>query len=104
MAMVDILLDAFTHEKITVENETEEESVIKQFLNHYKITNNKDDIVLGKELEHFGTKIKSELQLIGVEYKKATKGDFRNKWVYVGIKRTQDDSVGCQDDSADLMI
>jgi len=104
MAMVDILLDAFTHEKITVENETEEESVIKQFLNHYEITNDKDDIVLGKELEQFGSKIKSELKLIGIEYKKGTKGDFRNKWVYVGIKRTQDDSVGCQEDSADLMI
>jgi len=97
MAMVDILLDAFTHEKITVESESEEQSVVKKFLEVYEITGG-DDEVLGAELKPFGSKIKSELQMLGVGYKKSRTGEKKNKWVYIGIKRKeiQDDKPGCQ--------
>jgi hypothetical protein len=100
MAMVDILLDAFTHEKITVEMESEEQSVVKQFLEVYEITNDKEDMILGSELKSFGSKIKSELQMLGIEYKKCKLRDslFRDKAVYVGIKRKpeKDDKPSCQ--------
>ena len=70
---------------------------MKQFLEVYEITGG-DDEVLGAKLKSFGSKIKSELQMLGVIYKKATKGDNRMKWVYIGIKRKpeKDDEPGCQ--------
>ena len=53
---------------------------------------------MGAELDHFGPKIKAELKQLGVIYKKCkSKGEFRDKWVYAGVKRKEEDNVGHQE-------
>jgi len=65
----------------------EDISPIEEFLSNYEITRSKNDMVLGTEIHDiYDKKIKKELKTLGIEYKKCTKtGEFRNKWVYVGI-------------------
>ncbi len=50
-----------------------------------------EDVVIGSDLNYLGKKIKDELQLIGVSYKQCTKGEYRKKWCFYGIKKKSDE-------------
>jgi hypothetical protein len=91
-AMIQILLNHYTSTPIVVKPEIDiEESVIQLFLKDWDIVADKSITVLGNELNYLGCKIRSELNEIGIEYKKHRKNDdFKNKWCYYGIQRKQE--------------
>jgi len=98
LAFIQIMFEAFQDKPITVETEIMiSNPIMNAFYEDWIVTGDKEDVVLGTELEYLGKKLKSELKLIGVDYKKSTaRNETRNKWVYVGIQRKEKDSVGCQ--------
>ena len=99
LAFIQLMLESFKDKTITVETEiVVSNPVINAFYEDWIVTGEKDDVVLGAELEYLGKKLKAELKLIGVEYKKCgIRGDLKNKWVYAGLKRKhKEESAGCQ--------
>jgi hypothetical protein len=44
------------------------QSIMNAFYDDWIVTGNKEDVVLGADLEYLGKKLKSELKLIGVDY------------------------------------
>jgi hypothetical protein len=91
LKMISILLHHYNEEAVKVilteVPDAEDVFPIEDFLENYKLTLNKDDMILGSDIhEQYGKKIRKELKSLGVEYKKCTKsGGYRNKWVYSGI-------------------
>jgi len=88
MAFIQLMLEAYDDRAIHVEVETEvANTLLSAFSVDWEVTNNPEDIVPLKDLEYLGKKIKAELQVLGVECKKCTRGENRNKWCFHGIKR-----------------
>jgi hypothetical protein len=88
--IVSLLLSRFKDEPIRVllaDIEDEEDmSPFTKLQESYKITRIETHMVLGNDIhDMFGKKIKAELKANGVEYIKTKKGEFRDKWVYVGL-------------------
>jgi hypothetical protein len=99
LAFIQLMLESFKDKTVTVETEiVVSNPVINAFYEDWIVTGEKDDVVLGAELEYLGKKLKAELKLIGVEYKKCgIRGNLKNKWVYAGLKRKhKEESAGCQ--------
>jgi hypothetical protein len=98
LAFIQLMYESFKDSPITVETENViSNPVMNSFYEDWTITGDKEHVVLGAELEYLGKKLKSELKLIGIDYKKFKKGEFRDKWVYIGIQRKEkEDSVGSQ--------
>ena len=76
-------------------DEDSNQSLPQRILNEYIITHSKNDNILCSEINIKGfdkSKVTKSLEEMGVDKKKATKGENRNKWVYIGIKKkTKDD-------------
>jgi len=90
-AMIHILLENFTMEKLVVHNEfTVEDSIITKFMNDWEIINDKSVSVRATELSYLGGKIKNELAMIGIECKKnKSRDENRDKLCFFGIKRKE---------------
>ena len=87
MALIDVLMNAYTDKQITVEYENIEPSLLQVLLRDYELTNQEEDIILLKELECYGRKIKAELKMVGIPCVKSKRGDAtRDKMVFIGIK------------------
>ena len=96
LKMVQLLLDNFRDKPIKpAPQETDEPQVpLERFLADYIITDNKDDFVRIKELkDEYGSKLKSELTMMGLVYKKFSKKDheLHNCWGFIGIKRKDEE-------------
>ena len=94
--MVQLLLDNFHDKPLKpAPQETDEPQVpLERFLADYIITDNKDDFVRIKELkDEYGSKLKSELTMMGLTYKKFSKKDheLHNCWGFIGIKRKNEE-------------
>jgi hypothetical protein len=90
LKMISILLHHYGEEPVKVimteVADAEDVSPIEEFLSNYEITRRKSDMILGSEIhEVYDKKIRKELKTLGIEYKKCTKKEFLNRWVYVGI-------------------
>lgn len=87
MALIDVLMNAYTDKQITAEYENIEPSLMQVVMKDYELTNLEEDVVPLKEMEHYGRKIKEELKMVGIRCVKSNKrDDTRNKYVFVGIK------------------
>ena len=87
MALIDILMNAYTDKQITAEYENIEPSLLQVLLKDYELTNQEEDVILLKELEHYGRKIKAELKLVGIRCEKSNKRDAtRDKMIFIGVK------------------
>jgi len=90
MGFIQLLVDSFKMAPLVVkeEEEREEKTVFELFNAEYEWTKNKEDKVLGKELEKFGKNVKAELKLVGIEYKMCKeRNEFRDKMIFVGVKK-----------------
>ena len=100
LAFIHLLYESFTEEQITVETEVNVSNpLLAQFNEGWIITGDKEDIVLASDMDYLGKKWKAELKMMGVEHKKSFKAEFRNKWVFIGIRRKEaepDEGAGPQ--------
>lgn len=93
-AMVKLLYDNYEDKQVEITRDIEEleqNDLLKNLLSKFEITNKNDDTLYIKvvidEMNNFDKgKLKTELQNMGVIKKKATSGDLKGKYVYVGIK------------------
>lgn len=91
LAFIQLLYESFTEEQITVETEVNVSNpLLAQFNEGWVITGDKEDLVLASDLDYLGKKWKAELKMMGVEHKKSFKAEFRNKWVFIGIRRKEE--------------
>jgi hypothetical protein len=87
MALIDVLMNAYTDKQITAEYENLEPSLMQVVLKDYELTNLEDDVIPLKELEHYGRKIKAELKMVGIRCEKSKRRDeTRDKMIFIGIK------------------
>ena len=88
MAFIQLMMNSYEDKVIQVELENEiSNPLISRFFEEWEITNCLDDIVLGSELDYLGKKMKDELKILGVGYKQNSKGEYRKKWCFYGIKK-----------------
>ena len=85
---IRVMMEYFKDETVVAEHEEEpEDSIIAKILEGWIITKDENDIQLATQFKHYGSKVSSELGLIGVRKAKHNKkGDYCGKWVYYGIK------------------
>jgi len=102
LAFIYLIYSSFKNQAVPVKivknddnDEESNQSLQQRILNDYIITSNKSDYILCTEINIKGfdkSKVTKSLEEMGVDKKKLTKGEDRNKWVYIGIKKkTKDD-------------
>jgi hypothetical protein len=112
LAFIYLIYSSFQNQAVSVKivknddnDEESNQSLPQRILNEYIITHSKNDNILCNEINIKGfdkCKVTKSLEEMGVEKKKATKGENRNKWVYIGIKKkTKDDKDNEADDLDD---
>ena len=95
MAFINLLLDSFQDEPIKInvcdiEDGDVPMSLMDTLQETYDLTHNPEDVVSGEDIhELFGKKIKAELKIHGVPYVKSKRKSFRDKWVYVGLRKKE---------------
>jgi hypothetical protein len=92
---IQLMMSYYRKEAVMVENEEEEEdTIIGKVMKDWTITKDVKDIQLCALFKHYGSKISSELALIGVKKAKHTKKDeYFQKTVYYGIKPKETDMI-----------
>jgi hypothetical protein len=92
-AFIQIMMKYYQNHAVEVEYEEEiEDTIIGKVLKDWVITKNEKDMVLVALFKDYGSKISSELALLGVKKEKITKkGEFYMKTVYRGIKAKEPD-------------
>ena len=94
-AFVYLLYENYINSAISVEYKTNEDdddkgSVRKQIFQHCEVTLNEKDVLLGEDVySRLGCnkkKIVNELESIGVQKSKPSKGLYRNTWCFSGLK------------------
>lgn len=94
-AFVYMLYENYVNSAISVEYKTngdddDKGSVRKQIFQHCEVTLNEKDVVLGEDVYSLlgcnKKKIVNELESIGVKQSKPSKGLYRNRWCFSGLK------------------
>lgn len=99
-AMVMLLYDNYKNKQVEIRRDIEEleqNDLLKNLLSKYIITNKSEDTLSVKlvcdSMKDFDKgKLKTELMNMGIIKKKATSGDLKGKYVYVGIQIKPNDN------------
>ena len=90
MAFIQLIFNAFEDKPISVECAVSVANpVMDRFYKKFSITKDKNDIVVGTDLEYLGRKIGAELKAIGIEVKECSikTSPYYRKTCYYGIKQ-----------------
>jgi len=91
-AFMMLLFESYKCCKVEIENDIDEEdkyqSITERLLDNYEFTQDKDDMILVSDIlpDLDKKKVMMELQKLGIIKTRCYSGEYRKKWVYVGIK------------------
>ena len=91
-AFMMLLFESYKCCKVEIENDIDEEvkyqSITELLLDNYEFTQDKDDMILVSDIlpDLDKKKVMMELQKLGIIKTRCYSGEYRKKWVYVGIK------------------